>query len=272
MTASLKNNAYHLLGLSGTASQKQILQRANEIVQRLKIEDVPDYDLDLPAWKNGRTEDSVKDALRRLQAPKSRLKEYFFWFRIFDDTDKQAAGYLTRKEFDKAFAVWEAGADESEAGVSRKRNLALAQTVSLLHGADPVRRTEASLSTWSSLLDSPTFWKAFATCYKTDAEMLSDEAIAEFRTEAAGNLSDIYAEIQEVLGGDDFVYRFQQFFDGRGKKIEENILNPVFQVVESAIDQLEQVKLGERITMTAPKPTKSRGLLRRYPGPVEQTY
>jgi hypothetical protein len=69
MTTSLKDNAYHVLGLSGTATTKQILQRSNAIVQRLKIDDVPDYELDIPAFKNNRTEEAVKDALRRLQAP-----------------------------------------------------------------------------------------------------------------------------------------------------------------------------------------------------------
>ena len=85
MTTSLKDNAYHVLGLSAAATSKQILQRSNEIVQRLKIDDVPEYELDIPAFNNNRTEEAVKDALRRLQAPKSRLREYFFWFRIADD-------------------------------------------------------------------------------------------------------------------------------------------------------------------------------------------
>ena len=38
MAASFKDNAYHILGLTGTASAKQILQRSNEISQRLKID------------------------------------------------------------------------------------------------------------------------------------------------------------------------------------------------------------------------------------------
>lgn len=60
-----------MLGLTGTGTSKQTLQRANEIVQRLKIDDVPEYDLDIQIFGNHRTEESVKDALRRLQAPKA---------------------------------------------------------------------------------------------------------------------------------------------------------------------------------------------------------
>jgi len=118
-------------------------------------------------------------------------------------------------------------------------------TISLLHEADPIGRIESSLTTWASFLDSPKFWKAFVDEYKQDSELLSEEAISEFQRNAASDLSDIYAEIQEVWGGENFVYRFQQLFNARGKKIEENILNPVFHAIQTAIEQLEQVKLGE---------------------------
>ena len=95
------------------------------------------------------------------------------------------------------------------------------------------------------LLNSPKFWKAFAEEYKQDGELLSDEAISDFKRNTAHDLSDVYAEIQEIRGGGDFIYRFQQLFSARGKKIEETILNPIFEAVQMAIELLEQVKLGE---------------------------
>jgi hypothetical protein len=246
MTTSLKDNAYHVLGLTGTATTKQILQRSNEIVHRLKIDDAAAYELDIPTFNNYRNEDSVKDALRRLQAPKARMREYFFWFRIADDVDKNAAEHLAQRDFDNAIAVWQASCDEESNGAwAHKRNLALALTISLLCGTYPAGRVEASLSIWATLLESPKFWTTFAEEYKQDAELVSDEAIADFRQNVAGALSDLYAEAQEVRGGGEFVYRFQQFFSARGKKIEEEILNPVFQAIYGAIEQLQQVELSE---------------------------
>jgi hypothetical protein len=260
MTTSLKDNAYHVLGLTGTATTKQILQRANEIVHRLKIDDVATYDLDIPAFNNYRNEDSVKDALRRLQTPKARMREYFFWFRIADDVDKNAAEHLAQRDFDNAIAVWQAASDEhNNVEWGHKRNLALALTISLLDGTYPVGRIEVSLSTWAMLLETPRFWTAFAEEYKQDAELLSDEAISYFRQNAAAALSDLYAEIQEVHGGGDFVYRFQQLFSARGKKIEEKILNPAFQAIRSAIEQLEQVKLGETDSYDSGKASQLKG-------------
>lgn len=260
MTASLKENAYHVLGLSGNATSKQILQRSNEILQRLKIDDVPEYGLDISAFTNFRTEDSVKDAVRRLQAPKARLREYLFWFRIADEIDEKAVRHLAQKDFNQAIVVWQSPSEEqSSRGFAHQRNLALALTISLLQGTNSVGRIESSLSTWASILDSPMFWNAFWDDYKQDAELLSEEAISEFQRSAASDLSDIYAEIQELHGGGDFVYRFQQLFNARGKKIEENILNPVFHAIQTAIEQLEQVKLGETDNYDSAKASQLKG-------------
>jgi hypothetical protein len=230
MTTSLSNNAYHVLGLTGTATARQILQRSNEILQRLKIDDLAEYDLDIPAFHNYRTEQSVKDALRRLQAPKARLREYFFWFRVADEFDRSAAGHLAQGDFDNAIAVWQAASDE-HGSFTHKRNLALALTLSLLDSASPRDRVEASLAAWAMLLGSENFWSAFAEEYKQDAESLSDEAISDFRENAASDLSDVYAELQEACGSGDLIYRFQQFFQARGKMVEEKILNPIYQAV-----------------------------------------
>ena len=82
MPNSIENNAYRILGLDATASQKEILKRHNEITSRLKIDDCPEYDLDIGVPKKFRTEEAVKIALKELQSPKENIKEYFFWFQI----------------------------------------------------------------------------------------------------------------------------------------------------------------------------------------------
>lgn len=154
--------------------------------------------------------------------------------------------HLAQSDFDHTIAVWQTTSDQQNNGAfTHKRYLALALTISLLDRTASAGRIEASLSTWAILLDSPRFWKAFAEEYKQDAELLSDEAIADFRKNAASDLSDVYAEIQEIRGGGNYVYRFQQLFSARGKKTEENILNPTFQALQATIEQLEQVELSE---------------------------
>ena len=107
MSTTLKNNAYHILGLDTSASERDILKRSKEIVNRLRVDDTPDYDLDIGVFEGFRTEDAVKDALQRLQAPKKRIKEYFFWFQIADGVDEQVLGLLKLKDYLNAIRTWQ---------------------------------------------------------------------------------------------------------------------------------------------------------------------
>jgi hypothetical protein len=247
MVISLKDNAYHLLGLTGTANAKQILQRSNEIVQRLKIDDDPKYDLDIQAFENYRTEESVKDALRRLQAPKTRLFEYFFWFRVESQIDLTAARCIARGDFENAIGIWwkDSSNNQSDTVFTQKRNFALALTLSQLSPANPANWLDASLLAWSSILDSRQFWLAFIEQYKHDCDLLSEDALADLQKNAARNLSDIYAEIQEIRGGGEFVFKFQQRFNAHGEKVQQSILSPVFQSIKTSIEELSQIKLDE---------------------------
>jgi hypothetical protein len=245
MSTSLKDNSYHILGLDCTATSKQILQRANEITQRLKIDDQPEYDLDMSSPESFRKEGAVKDALRRLQSPRTRLKEYFFWFRIADDVDAKAAALISKRNYEGAIRVWsEAANGETVSSLGYRRNLAVARCIALVKG-DGIKE---SLAAWKYLLDSSKFWDTFLETYQQDSDTLSSEAIAEFQSNVTGFLSDIYAELQQVRGSTEYVYQFRQVFDAKGQKIEKDILNPVYQSIQLAIEQLEQIKVvvGDR--------------------------
>ena len=77
MSQTLKNNAYHILGLDTSASEKDILKRSKEIINRIKADENPTYEFDIGLFEDFRTEDAVKNALQELQAPKKRIKNYF---------------------------------------------------------------------------------------------------------------------------------------------------------------------------------------------------
>ena len=132
MSNSIINNAYRILGLDGSANQKIILKRSKEIINRLKIDDHPKYNLDINLSKKFRTEESVNDALKRLQNMKNSLHEYFFWFNIADTVDEDASNYLQSsnvksvvKPIDDAIGIWKnASNTESLTGLYYKKNLA----------------------------------------------------------------------------------------------------------------------------------------------------
>jgi len=243
---SLKNNAYHILGLDTSASEKELLKRSKEIINRIKIDDTPEYDLDLGMFEDFRTEDSVKEALQKLQAPKKRIREYFFWFQISDNVDEQALGLLKQKDYLNAIRTWKNAADGDGAkSYFYRKNLAILYCM-VLSVENDKQYLQDSLTTWKSILDSDKFWSAFSKAYRLhDEQTASDEVISEFKKHVVSYLSDIYTELHEFHNDNDYIQQFQSVFSTRGEKIEKNVLNPVYQTIHGAVEKLEKLKVSE---------------------------
>ncbi|MBP7805181.1 MAG: hypothetical protein KA052_03125 [Candidatus Pacebacteria bacterium] len=243
---SLKNNAYHILGLDTSASEKELLKRSKEIINRIKIDDTPEYDLDLGMFEDFRTEDSVKEALQKLQAPKKRIREYFFWFQISDNVDEQALGLLKHKDYLNAIRTWQNAADGDGAkSYFYRKNLAILYCM-VLSVENDKQYLQDSLTIWKSILDSDKFWSAFSKAYKLhDEQTASDEVISEFKKHVASYLSDIYTELHELHNDNDYIQQFQSVFSAKGEQVEKKILNPVYQTIHGAVEKLEKLKVSE---------------------------
>jgi hypothetical protein len=243
---SLKNNAYHILGLDTSASEKELLKRSKEIINRIKIDDTPEYDLDLGMFEDFRTEDSVKEALQKLQAPKKRIREYFFWFQISDNVDEQALGLLKHKDYLNAIRTWQNAADGDGAkSYFYRKNLAILYCM-VLSVENDKQYLQDSLTIWKSILDSDKFWSAFSKAYKLhDEQTASDEVISEFKKHVASYLSDIYTELHELHNDNDYIQQFQSVFSAKGEQVEKKILNPVYQTIHGAVEKLEKLKVSD---------------------------
>ena len=169
MTNPLDNNSYRILGLDVTASQKEVLRRSKEIINRLKIDDYPKYDIDIKLPDKYRTEASVKDALKELQAQKSSINQYFFWFRIEDKNDRTPQN-IKEGSFTKALKVWKTVLKDNEKPVAffYKKNLALLYC--LLLDEESEGYLNHSLSIWKELLNSEKFWMVFLKSYGQNTE------------------------------------------------------------------------------------------------------
>ena len=245
MTGKLKNNSYHILGLDTSASQREVLKRSKEIINRLKIDDLPVYDLDLDIFENFRTEESVKEAVQKLSSPKKRIKEYFFWFQIVDSVDEQAAGLLKSKEYAEASRVWENSSEKDTAkSLLYKKNLAILHCL-LLFKKDSKTNLEQSLKLWRELIDSDKFWIAFAKVYKLHDELgTNQEIINEFKLNAVSYVADIYTELGQFHNNNAYVAESSKILEAKGAATEKTVLNPIYQSVAEAVDQLESLKVS----------------------------
>lgn len=246
MSNLLKNNAYHILGLDTSATQRDIQKRAKEIIKFLQIEDVPEYDLDLGFFVNFRTEDAVKESIQRLSSPKKYIKDYFFWFQIADDTDQQALDLLSKKDFKGALKLWELNSEgDSTKAMFYKKNLALLYSV-LLFNEENKHYLKKSLALWSEITNSSKFWNAFTKVYKLNDELNTDQdIITEFHKHVGSFLSDLYTEISHTHKDDSYVADFTKVFNIRGEKTEKIVLAPIFHEITEAVEKLEAMKVSE---------------------------
>ena len=86
----IKQNSYLVLGLYASANPRKINKRGKEILRRLHIGDVPEYDSDVGIFFDFRNKNNTKDAIQRLSMPKKKIVDALFWFDIVDDNDLKA--------------------------------------------------------------------------------------------------------------------------------------------------------------------------------------
>ncbi|MFA5119480.1 MAG: hypothetical protein WC695_11645 [Candidatus Omnitrophota bacterium] len=246
MSHTLKNNAYHILGLDTSAGERDVLKRSKEIINRLRVDDTPDYDLDIGVFEGFRTEDAVKDALQRLQAPKKRIKEYFFWFQIADGVDEQVLGLLKIKDYLNAIRTWQnASEGQSTKSFFYKKNLAILYCLAL-SASDNKEYLQSSLEAWKELVDSDKFWTSFSKVYKLhDEQTASEDIISDFKKHVVEYLSDIYTELHHLHKHNDYLNEFQKVFSVKGEKLEKSILGPAYQAISYAVEGLEKMEVSK---------------------------
>lgn len=246
MSNTLKNNAYHILGLDVSASEKDISKRSKEIFNRLLADNTPEYDLDIGMFSDFRTEDSVKDALQRLQSQKKKIKEYFFWLQIADSVDEQVLKFLKTKDYSNAIKTWQNVSDgDGTKNLLYKKNLAILYCL-VLSVENNEEYLKDSLRAWEGLINSDKFWTSFSKTYRLhDEQTASEDVVNDFRKRVVELLSDIYTELHQIHKDSNYVNEFQKTFSIKGEKIEKNILAPAYQVINKAVEGLEKMEVSK---------------------------
>lgn len=242
----LKNNSYLILGLDTSVDQKEISKRSKEIINRLKIDDIPQYDLDLNIFDNFRTEDSVKRAVANLTTPKKRIAEYFFWFQIADSVDEKAVGIFRSGNYSEAARVWEHhSSEDSTKGLLYKKNLTILYCL-LSYKSKNQEYLTKSVKIWNELINSPKFWNSFSRVYKLHDELGTEQdVIEEFKLHASGYIADIYTDLSNLHSDNDFIAAFSKSFGLKGEKIETDVLDPIYKVISEAVEELERMRVSE---------------------------
>lgn len=239
------HNAYRIFGLDNNANQKDILKRYKEIINRIKIEDYPQYDLDLGFDQKSRNEESVNDSLKRLQNVKNNISEYFFWFQISDDIDEEALNYLKNGDYDKAIQTWQNASEiNNSTSLFYKKNLAILYCLKLATQENSDFLSE-SIANWSEIVNSDKFWLAFEKKYSMVNDLANTEIINDFKKNVIKHISDIYTDFYQQYQDPKYVKEFQDTFGILGDSTEKNLLKPIHQSIYETIDELNKISQEE---------------------------
>ncbi len=127
MSKLFSHNAYNILGLDSSATQKEITRQAKKLAATLGIEEDVHLAGDIDViCKPARTEIAVKHAAERLNSPTKRVQEYFFWFEVDTKDDEHALDLLRANRYDEALELWQARTEKSPTAL---RNLAIASSI-----------------------------------------------------------------------------------------------------------------------------------------------
>lgn len=245
MPDHIRHNAYRILGLGSNASQRDIMKRYRDIINRLKIDDHPRYDSDLNMPDDFRTEDYVNDALKKLQNHKSGLTEYFFWFSVSDTVDEEAFERLRHggvASYGQAAQIWNDHSMSAEfPKLSYRKNLAILYCLSLFSEENDAVLTK-SVMIWNEIVNSNGFWAWFERKHAVDSgSELHEVAVNDLRKRIVGDISDIYYDLYDHHGDLKYVRAFQDAFGTFGQKTENHLLKPIHRSVYEAIESLNRI-------------------------------
>lgn len=258
MTNIIENNAYRLLGLNITASEKEILKRQKEIINRLKINDSPEYEFDFNIPKNYRTESSVEEAFQKLQSQKEKPLQYFFSFDINDKKDEKAHTLIKKEKIQEAIDTWTKAAEgKNSTSLHYKKNLAILYCI-LLSQKPKQEYLKKSISIWNELIRADNLMPYLKKRYEADVDGILYSEEQKFKETMLKSLADIYTDISQKTKNPDYIKTFQEKFNTYGEKTEKTVLSPIYESINKKINKLNSIKIDENFEEEYKNPSKKR--------------
>ena len=235
-------NAYNVLGLDSSASEKEILKRSREIENLLKIDETPEYELDLPFSKDARTEAKVKKAAEKLTTPDKKIVETFFWLFIKDNIDEKALRLFRSGDSTGALEVLQAKVASSPNNFTSIRNKAVLESIIFTEKAQN-KYLEASLKSWQTILSSDKQWSDFKKVYKLNNPDAGDALFDNFKKNAEKILSSFYESMSKTEDKPEIYAAFSKRFSAHSDAFERDTLDPLLNKLDDLTKQIRKYKV-----------------------------
>ena len=245
MADLFKDNAYNVLGIESSSTQKDVNKRAKEISNLLKIDEIPSYDADIPIIEAKRSDRNIQLALQKLSSHTKKISEYFLWFDVNDDKDAKAVELIRQNDTSGAQAIWvDNSKSETAKGFISKKNLAILFTILIGNGSKSY--LNRSLHLWDSIVESDKFWDSYVKIYQLNDDLgTSSEIIKSFRKQLTKTLSDYYADLSKDQNDNSYISEFSKTFNIKSEKVEKDVLGPIFESINEASGKLSSLQISK---------------------------
>ena len=242
----IENNSYNILGLHTIAKHKDIIKRSKDMVNRIMIDDIPFYNIDIFDMKSFRKENEIKDAAQNLSLPKSKIEHCFFWFQISDKIDVDAIKLLMNKDYPNALSLWcNSPSTDSKTALIHNKNAALLYTC-LLFTESNMQYLHGSLEKWACVFNDKNLWESFIYVFKSHDDLdTNNDVINDFKGKALGHLSNIFTDISRKHNNKSYISEYSKLFKISGDNIEKDVLNPIFNAIDVLSKYLEEMGISK---------------------------
>lgn len=239
-------NAYHVLGLDTSSDQKTIQKRAKELLNRLKIEDIPDYDLDIEPVEGFRTEFNVKNSQQNLMSPKNCIQEFIFWFDLSVVNDQQEFYELmdNNKILNAIRLLANSESNNPNINFINKKNVAILFTILLYNGSNKPY-LKRSINNWQEIINSEQFWIfVLQEIHSKLGFEITKTSISPFKDQVVSLLGDIFHDISQKHNHNDYILEFGKSFPVKSEAFTKDILDPIFYRIDNSIDKIQALEIA----------------------------
>jgi tetratricopeptide (TPR) repeat protein len=244
----LIRNSFNILGLSSSASLKEIRKRSQQLLQLAKIEEIQEFDADIGHVCEFRSESEVKLALERISGIKERLREIFFWFDDHNIENQKSLVLIAQGNYQEAIDILD---KTNTAGIDwlEHKNLALALMFQAFASSD-LNSFCRSLELWKQIAESEDFWKFYEKHYLLHDELgTSSSLFDEFRGSIYESLSAKAVSFYHQTKNPETIGLYYSAFGQIGKFIDSDVLQPIILKIKKELEDL--VELGNDLKACA---------------------
>jgi hypothetical protein len=227
----MSRNAYLIMGLSSDADEKLLNKRHKEMLNYLKIDEIPEYDADISFidYKKIRTEEMIKEAFHTLSNQKKKLYQTFFWFQLIDNKDEKCFRKFIKGEVNEAINEWD-DLYETTKKYHYLKNGLIADLLLFEHQkrfkelGDFNQDAEQIVKALNELLHSEKFRAEFKEIFNLHNEIpLHTEVLNEFKKELPQYIAEAFFDLCEELKKPKLYKEYSETFRLNAKELDDNV-------------------------------------------------